>query len=75
MRGGVTLAAVGAALGAVIALLGARYVASMLYEVSPRDPLVIAGVAAVLLLVAVVACLVPARRAMRVDAVVALRSE
>ena len=72
---GVKLAAVGAALGTVIALFGARYVASMLYDVSARDPLVIAAVAVGMLLVAVIACLVPAWRAMRVDAVVALRAE
>jgi predicted permease len=75
MREGVGMTAVGAGLGAVIALLGARYVAAMLYDVPARDPIVMSVVAVTLLVVAVVACLVPAWRAMRVDAVISLRSE
>jgi predicted permease len=75
MREGVGMTAIGAGLGAVIALLGARYVAAMLFEVPARDPIVLSVVATSLLVVAVVACLVPAWRAMRVDAVISLRSE
>ena len=75
IREGVGMTAIGAGLGAVVALWGSRFVASLLYEVPARDPAVMAAVAAVLLSVAIVACLVPAWRAMRVDAVVSLRSE
>jgi ABC-type lipoprotein release transport system permease subunit len=48
---------------------------SLLYEVSPTDPLTYAGVAAVLVAIAALASWLPARRATRVDPVVALRSE
>jgi putative ABC transport system permease protein len=58
--------------GAVVLMRGFR---TMLYEISPSDPLTLAGVALVLLASALVACYVPARRAMRVDPVTALRSE
>jgi len=66
-------------LGALVGLAGA-YVArsalsSMLFEVSPFDPVTFALVLLLLVAVALVACLVPARRAMRVDPVVALRTE
>ena len=72
---GVRLAAVGIAVGAAIALVAGRWVAPLLFDVSPHDPLIFAVVAATLLLAAVVASLVPARRAARVDPVEALRGE
>jgi putative ABC transport system permease protein len=69
------LACCGAAVGLGGALAVTRFMASMLYNVKPNDPLTMAVVAILLLLVALAACYVPARRAMRVDPVVALRSE
>jgi putative ABC transport system permease protein len=75
VRDGVRVIALGAAIGIVVVLLGAKFVAPLLYQTSARDPFVIAGVSATLLLVAIAACIVPAWRAMRVDAAVALRSE
>jgi putative ABC transport system permease protein len=70
---GAKLALWGLCLGAVFALLLTRLMTSLLYNVSPTDPLTFGGVAIILLAVAVVACYIPARRAMRVDPMVALR--
>ena len=75
VRDGVRVIALGAAIGIIVVVLGAKFVAPLLYQISPRDPLVIAGVSATLIVVAIAACVVPAWRAMRVDAAVALRSE
>jgi ABC-type antimicrobial peptide transport system permease subunit len=72
---GVVLAGAGVALGTAIALIVSRWVAPLLFEESPRDPTVFGVVAATLLAVALVASLVPARRAGRVDPMRALRSE
>jgi len=55
-------------------LLG-RAIRGLLFGVQPTDPLTIAGVGAVLLVVSVLACLIPARRAAGADAIVALRFE
>jgi putative ABC transport system permease protein len=72
---GLLVSAIGVAAGALGALLLARSLATLLYEVDPLDPLVYVGVAAGLLAVSALVSLVPARRATRVDPVVALRSE
>jgi ABC-type antimicrobial peptide transport system permease subunit len=69
------LAVVGAAVGIGGALGVTRYLASMLYDVHANDPLTMIAVAVLLTLVAVAACYLPARRAMRVDPLVALRYE
>jgi hypothetical protein len=73
--GGMKLALAGVAIGILGALSLARFVETMLYEVTPFDPASYAATAAVLLTVAALACYVPARRAMRVDPIVALRTE
>jgi hypothetical protein len=75
LREGVRMVAVGVAAGTVLALAAGRWIASLVYGVSPRDPAVLAAAAAALLTVAVVACLSPARRAARVDPVETLRAD
>jgi len=72
---GVVLAIAGAAVGIGVALGLTRYLKSMLYDVRANDPATIASVAVLLMFVALSACYVPARRATRVDPMVALRYE
>ena len=72
---GVRVALVGAALGMTAAALASRYVVDLLFHTSAYDPLAFAGAAITILVVAVLATVIPARRATRVDPVVALRSE
>jgi predicted permease len=72
---GVRLAAVGLSIGIVLSLVLTRYMASQLYEVKSNDPLALAGVAALIGVVVSLACLLPARRATKVDPMVALRAE
>jgi putative ABC transport system permease protein len=73
--GGMKLALAGVALGIACALALSQLVATMLYEVTPFDPASYSATAIVLLGVAALACYIPARRAMRVDPIVALRQE
>jgi putative ABC transport system permease protein len=75
MRQGLTLVALGAAIGAVGALGAVRVIASELYGVQSSDPWTFSAGAALLLFVGSLACWIPARRAMRVDPMVALRYE
>jgi putative ABC transport system permease protein len=73
MKEGARFAAAGIALGLAGAFLGARLIASELYGVRPVDPLTYGSVAAVVAIVTLAACYVPARRAMRLDPMMALR--
>jgi predicted permease len=75
LRQGIVLAIVGAAVGIGVALGVTRYLASMLYNVHPGDPVTIVSVAILLTLVALAACYIPARRATHVDPLIALRYE
>jgi len=75
VRRGLSLAIVGVALGLAAAFALTRLLGTLLYGVTPRDPLTLISVSATLLFVASVASFIPARRAMRVDPMVALRYE
>ncbi|PYT03102.1 MAG: hypothetical protein DMF60_19370 [Acidobacteria bacterium] len=75
LREGMLLIAAGIAIGVGGALVLTRAMASLLFEVSPTDPGVFTGVTLLLVLVALAACFVPARRASRVDPMIALRCE
>jgi predicted permease len=70
---GLALALAGAAIGLGGALIVSHLMAGLLYGVSPSDPLTFISLAVVLVMVALAACYIPARRAMRVDPIVALR--
>ncbi len=75
LREGASLIAIGVALGLVGAFMAARLLDRMVYGISTRDPAVFLGVTVLLALTAAAACLIPARRAMKVNPVEALRSE
>src|SRR5439155_14716315 len=75
LRQGMALAGLGIAAGSAVALALTRFVASYLHGVSPTDPVTFALVAAVLAGAAAAACLIPSRRAARIDPAVALRHE
>jgi hypothetical protein len=72
---GLRLVTVGLGLGLVATLGLSRFLGDILYDVSPTDPLTFAGVGLFLIAVGTLACYVPARRAARVDPMVALRCE
>jgi len=75
LKNGMTFALIGVAIGAGVALLVTRLMAGLLFGVSSRDPLTFATISGLLILVAVFATYLPARRATRVDPIDALRYE
>ena len=72
---GMALATGGVILGSLLALILTRQMRSMIYGVTATDPLTFGGVALLLILIATAACYVPARRAMQIDPMSALRHE
>lgn len=75
MRQGAILVLIGTVLGLLGASAATRLLKSMLFDVSVVDPVTFAGAAIVLATAAFLACYIPARRAMKVDPMVALRYE
>jgi putative ABC transport system permease protein len=72
---GLTLTLAGLIIGSVLALIAARLMTTLFYGVVPDYVPAVAAVSLVLLTVAAIACLVPARRASRIDPLIALRHE
>jgi putative ABC transport system permease protein len=70
---GLALALAGAAVGLAGALIVSHLMAGLLYGISPNDPITFIGLTVLLVMVALAACYIPARRAMRVDPIIALR--
>ena len=75
MGEGMRAVAIGIVLGVVASLAMGRLVAALLYSTSPRDPMVIVAVAAMLAIVAITASIIPARRATSTNPAIALRAE
>ncbi|HEY6385499.1 MAG TPA: ABC transporter permease [Candidatus Acidoferrum sp.] len=75
LRQGMRLVVCGVIAGVIASVALTRFLATMLFDVQPTDPLTFAGVVLLLVAVSAVACFLPARRAMRVDPIIALRYE
>jgi putative ABC transport system permease protein len=75
LRQGLVLVGMGLAAGILGAAVAGRVLSAYLYQTTPRDPLIIAGVVVAFLAAATLACLAPARRATTVDPLIALRTE
>jgi len=72
---GIQLTIAGIALGLALALGLTRFIAGMLYGISPTDPFTVAEVAGLLAVISILACFLPARRAMRINPVSAIREQ
>jgi ABC-type antimicrobial peptide transport system permease subunit len=72
---GLSLALVGILVGIALAAAATRAIAGMLFDTSATDPTIYTGLSALVLTIAALACYVPARRAMRVDPITALRTD
>ena len=75
LREGAVLVVIGLAVGAALSYAGAQFISGLLFGVSARDPLVFAAVSVLVAMTALGACLVPGRRALKVDPLLALRAE
>ena len=75
VRQGMMLTVIGCAIGIALAMVLTRFVGSLLYGIAPIDPVTFIGVTLALLAVALLACYLPARRAARIDPMMALRYE
>jgi ABC-type antimicrobial peptide transport system permease subunit len=75
LRQGMMLAGSGLILGLAVVFVLARFLTSMLYGVSPSDPVTFVGISFLLAMVALLACYLPARRAARIDPMIAIREE
>jgi len=71
----VKLLVIGSTTGLLLGILAARVLASIVYQATPRDPLVLAGVVTAMLLLGLLATWIPARRALSIDPLVLLREE
>ncbi|MGJ5819966.1 ABC transporter permease [Paludibaculum fermentans] len=75
MSSGALLAVIGLAVGLAAALALGRFLSSLLYQVQPNDPVTFSAIGATLLVVSLLACWLPARRAVRIDPATSLRNE
>jgi predicted permease len=75
LKDGGLLIALGLVAGAALSFAGSRFLTGLLFGVSARDPLVFVGVSVLVAVAALAACLIPGRRALRVDPLLALRAE
>jgi predicted permease len=75
LREGALLVVIGLAVGAALSMAGAQFISGLLFGVSARDPMVFAAVSVLVAIAALAACLIPGRRALKVDPLIALRAE
>ena len=74
LREGDALLGMGLVIGVALAFAGSRFIEGLLFEVGPRDPVTLIAVAAVMAVIGLLHCWIPARRAARIDPAISLRS-